>query len=76
MLSIAIPPTPGAMLTCYGILMAQLNIPVEGLLLAATLDVVLDFFMTGIDILTLELELVCQADRLHMLDRETLHHSC
>ena len=72
-LSIAIPPTPGAMLTCYGILMAQLGIPVEGLLLAATLDVVLDFFMTGIDILTLELELVCQADRLHMLDRETLH---
>ena len=72
-LSIAIPPTPGAMLTCYGILMAQLGIPAEGLLLAAALDVVLDFFMTGIDILTLELELVCQADRLHMLDREALH---
>lgn len=71
-LSIAIPPTPGAMLTCYGILMAQLGIPAEGLLLAATLDVVLDFFMTGIDILTLELELVCQADSLHMLDREVL----
>ena len=31
--------------------------------------------MTGIDILTLELELVCQADRLHMLDRETLHYA-
>ena len=71
-LSIACPPTPGAMITCYGILLAQLDIPMDALVLAITLDVVLDFVMTGLDVLIIELELVCEADILHMLNHNTL----
>lgn len=72
-LSVAVPPTPGAMLTCYGILLTQLGIPPEGLLLAAAVDVVLDFFMTGFDILMLQIEFINEGALLGMLDRETLH---
>ncbi len=71
-LSVAVPPMPGAMLTCYGILFAQLGIPPEGLLLAAAVDVVLDFFMTGFDILMLQIELINEGALLGMLDREKL----
>ena len=71
-LSVAVPPTPGAMLTCYGILLVQLGIPMEGMLLAVTLNVVLDFFMTAMDVLTLQLDLVSQGKLLRMLDEETL----
>ncbi len=71
-LSIAVPPTPGAGLTCYGILLTQLNIPMEGMLMAVALNIVFDFLCTGIDVLLLQWELLCQADILHMLDHETL----
>ena len=72
-LSIAVPPTPGAMLTCYGILVAQLNIPSDAIVFAFTLDVILDYFMTGVNMLIIQLELVSQAAQLHMLNREILH---
>lgn len=72
-LSIAIPPTPGAMLTCYGIMLAQLGLPSRGLLLAAALDVAMDFFSTGFDVLDIELEMISQSSLLSMLDSETLH---
>ena len=72
-LSVACPPVPGAMLTCYGILLAQLGIPSDGLVFAVMLNVVLDFFMTGFDVLKLEFEITREADLLHMLDREKLH---
>ena len=68
----AVPPLPGASLTCYGILLTQLGIPAEGLLLAAALDIILDFVSSGFVVLDLELELVRQAGILGMLDRETL----
>ena len=71
-LSCAVPPLPGASLTCYGILLTQLGIPAEGLLLAAALDIILDFVSSGFVVLDLELELVRQAGILGMLDRETL----
>ncbi|MCR4705391.1 MAG: dicarboxylate/amino acid:cation symporter [Lachnospiraceae bacterium] len=71
-LSIAVPPMPGAGMTCYGLLLAQLNIPAEAMLMAVALDVIFDFLCTGVDILMLQLELVYQADVLHMLDRDKL----
>ncbi len=74
-LSIAVPPMPGAGLTCYGLLLAQLNIPSEAMLIAVALNVIFDFLCTGVDVLTLQLELLCQADILHMLDREKLQNS-
>ena len=72
-LSIAIPPVPGAMLTCYGILVAQLNIPAESVALAVALDVIMDYFSSGLDVLAIELEMTSQASRLRMLDRDVLH---
>ena len=70
-LSIAFPPMPGAGLTCYGLLLAQLNIPEEAMLMAVTLNIIFDFFCSGIDTLLLQLELLYQADALKMLVRET-----
>ena len=66
MLSIAVPPIPGAALTIYSILFAQLGIPSEALLLAAALDVVTDFFDTGFNVFLLNLEMVREA---HIMDR-------
>lgn len=71
-LSIACPPVPGAMVTCYGMLLAQLGIPDEALALAVTLNVVLDFIMTGTDVLMILLELVYGAHQLQMLRHEVL----
>lgn len=74
-LSFAVPPTPGAALTCYGIVLGQLGIPMEGILMAVTLDIVFDFMSTGFDILLLQWELLIQADILQMLDHEKLKNS-
>ena len=74
-LSFAVPPTPGAALTCYGIVLGQLGIPLEGMLMAVTLDIVFDFMSTGFDILLLQWELLIQADILQMLDHEKLKNS-
>ena len=60
------------MLTCYGILLAQLKLPEEAILLAVALDVIMDFVMTGVDVLMLQLELVNQAQALNMLNHAKL----
>ena len=72
LLSIAVPPIPGAALTIYSILFTQLNIPADALLLAAALDVVTDFFDTGFNVLLLNLEMVREAAILHRIDRDKL----
>ena len=72
LLSIAVPPIPGAALTIYSILFSQLSIPSDALLLAAALDVVTDFFDTGFNVLLLNLEMVREASILHRLDRKKL----
>ena len=71
-LAIAVPPVPGAMLTCYGILLSQLGIPSEGLLLAAAMDIIMDFVFAGFIIVHLMIEMVLQAASLDMLDRSTI----
>lgn len=72
LLSIAVPPIPGAALTIYSILFAQLGIPSEALLLAAALDVVTDFFDTGFNVLLLNLEMVREAHIMDRIDRKVL----
>ncbi len=72
LLSIAVPPIPGAALTIYSILFAQLGIPSEALLLAAALDVVTDFFDTGFNVLLLNLEMVREAYIMDRIDRKIL----
>ena len=71
-LAIAVPPVPGAMLTCYGILLAQLGIPSEVLLLATAMDIIMDFVFAGFIIAHLMIEMILQAASLDMLDKETL----
>lgn len=72
LLSIAVPPIPGAALTIYSILFAQLTIPTEALLLAAALDVVTDFFDTGFNVLLLNLEMVRESHSMNRIDRKKL----
>lgn len=71
-LAVASPPVPGGGLTCYTMLFAQLNIPAEAVSIAITLDVVLDFVVTAVNVLCLQTELVELAGGLDMLDVKTL----
>lgn len=71
-LAMAVPPVPGAMLTCYGILLAQLGIPAEGLLVATTLEIIMNPLSSGFIVLDLSAEMVQQAASLDMLDRDAL----
>lgn len=71
-LGIAVPPIPGAGLTCYGILFAQLGIPLDGIAVAATLAAGIDFFATASNLMMLQLEVTGQAKALSMLDKEKL----
>ena len=62
----------GGVLSCLSILMLQLHIPQEALALGVTLLMLLDFPTTAMHIFTLHLEMILQADRLGLLDAETL----
>ena len=70
--AIAMPPIPGAFLTCFGILLTQMNLPMEGLVVMATLNVVIDAVCTATTNLYLQMEIAEQADALGMLDAEIL----
>ena len=72
LLAIATPPVAGGVLSCLSILMLQLQIPQEALALGVTLLMLMDFPSTAVRVLTLHLEMVLQADRLGLLDVETL----
>ncbi|MBQ1436163.1 MAG: cation:dicarboxylase symporter family transporter [Clostridia bacterium] len=72
LLSVAIPPIPGAMLIVYSVLFAQLGMPPEALVIAAALDILYDHLNTGFDILLLITELTRTAGATHNLDRDVL----
>ena len=72
-LSIASPPIPGGTLTCYTIMFSQLGLPEEALVVALALDVLCDFFATGMNMFCLQTELVIQAKGMGMLDETCLH---
>lgn len=72
LLAIAAPPVPGGSLTCYTVLLAQLGIPAEAIGLAVAGNVILDFFMTSCGISCLQSELMLTANKLGMLNLETL----
>ena len=67
LLAYAIPPVPGACLTCYGILFAQMGLPVEGLGLAAAFDVLMRSISAGFIILQIMLSLLSDAKKLDMI---------
>lgn len=71
-LSIASPPIPGGALTCYTILFSQLGLPEEILVVVLALDLVFDFVITGVNVYSLQLEMLLQAKRWKMLDDAVL----
>ena len=71
-LAIAAPPIPGGALSCYTILFIQLGIPIEALSFAVTIDIVIDFVCTAVNVSSLPVVLVLLANKLHMLDEDIL----
>ena len=68
----ATPQVSGGALICLGILMTQLNIPSEGIAVAGTLAMILDFISTAAKVLGQHLEMTLQAHKLEMIDLEVL----
>lgn len=56
--SIAVPPIPGGMLACYGVLLASLGIPTQALAIVTALDLLLDNPCTAGDVGGLILEVL------------------
>ena len=71
-IAIAMPPIPGALLTCFGILLSQLSIPAEGIVAVGILSAFLDMLCTAAGNSYLQMELSGQAKKLDLLDEETL----
>ena len=72
MTTMATPPMAGGPIACLTLLMAQMNIPQEGLAAGAALIMVADFVCTGSRAWEMQIEITLQADRLGLLDREIL----
>ena len=66
-LAIATPPIPGGALSCYTILFAQLGIPAEGIAIAISVDMLMDYFITACDLACLQEELYIDAHKLGMI---------
>ncbi len=70
--SMSLPPVSGGTLVCLGVLMATFGIPKEGLALAGTLAIIIDFIDTSSRVLTSDLIMLGAADKLDKLDLEAL----
>ena len=63
---------PGVVLLSLGIIFTQLNIPSEGLAIAGTLALIMDFIICASKIVSHQFEMTVQADHLDMIDKEIL----
>lgn len=70
--AIATPPIPGGMLACYSIILANLGIPMETLVLATGLNLLMDNPCTSINVGALMLSVFSAADSLGEVDRSKL----
>ena len=68
----AAPPVPGVSLLVYIAVFSQLGIPTEALMPAMIFDIIYGIFSTAVNQLMLQLEMVHQADRTGLLNRELL----
>ena len=73
LLSIAMPPAPGSMMTVYTIMLAQMGIPAEALVYMTAMGIVKDFIDTAGNVMMRDLELTGQAQSLGLLDHNKLH---
>lgn len=69
---VATPPVPGANLLAYVVLFATLGIPSDALIDAMIFDVLFGIFAGAANQAMLQLEMVLQADRFGLLERERL----
>ena len=72
LLALAVPPVPGGGIVCYSILFLQLGIPVDALAIAVVLEILLDFISTALNMVAVPADLVRVANKLDMIDKETL----
>ena len=72
LLTIAMPPIPGAGVLVYTVLFSSLGIPASAMALAATAELVIEFFATGVNVALLILQIACEAERFGELDRGVL----
>jgi Na+/H+-dicarboxylate symporter len=68
-LAIATPPIPGGALSCYTILFTQLGIPTEGVVLAISIDLMMDYFITACNITCLQEEMYIDAQKLQLISK-------
>ena len=72
LITIAMPPIPGADILCYTVLFSSLGIPAEAIVLATAIGIVLDYLDTGANVMLLIFQLACDAKRLDNLDKKIL----
>ena len=72
-LAVTAPPIPGGGLTCYTILLMQMNIPLEILAVASAINVIMDFTATAGNLFANQTALLLEGSRLGMVDMEKLH---
>ncbi len=71
-LAIAMLPIPGGGTVAYSILFLQMGIPTEAMAIALAIDILMDFIMTAMDVLLVQLSLVNLSSRLAMLNKGIL----
>lgn len=71
-LAIAAPPFAGAGLLTFAAVFTQLGLPSQALALALVADSFMSFIESALDQTLLQMDLIIQADRLRLLDRERL----
>ena len=74
-LFVATPPVPGANLLAYIAIFTQLGIPKDALIAAMIFDVLFGLFACAANQTMLQMELILQADRIGLLNRESLNRS-
>lgn len=73
-LAAATPTIPGGEITCFAILLTQLNIPMDSLPIIIALNMIMTFFSTGVNIFCHEAMLTDLAGKMGMLDRDVLRN--
>ena len=72
LITIAMPPIPGADILCYTVLFSTFGIPAEAIILATAAGIALDHLITGINVALMIFQITCDAKRLDNLDQRIL----
>ncbi len=72
LLAIAAPPVPGGGIACYALVVAQLGLPAETIAMFCALNMIPEFLCVGVNLTSLQLELVELATELDMINEDIL----